>query len=668
MTPRPQIQPHKCSCVGCVDRVLPANLRRFFPNVESYSGRQRALSPIGRSWLNGSTLQVRFLGGTELQRAIVKTQAGWWAAVANIKFSWDQSPQADIRISFNPADGAWSYIGTDCKSIPQDQPTCNLGFLDGGTAAHELGHCLSGDTLIDCPRDLEAYPVGIPIRDLVGQKPFVYAWKDGAVVIRKASRVWLSKHNAGTVRVKLGTGQGGKRNRLFLPPLELVGTPDHLVLLADGNTWKPMGDLRKGDRLCSLYRQKNGKRSRLHWTGGERIREHVFICEQVYGPRPEKHDAHHINVKMMDQRVENLEWKNEHDHLRDHSLGRRATEATRLKMSAANIGRKHSPEAKAKMSAWVRPPFSAERRAKLSAAKKGKPQSPELRAKRAEACRRFCANGGRSGMFGKTASPETRAKQSASLRAFHAAANHTVISVEPAGTQDVYDMTVPDADSFVANGVVVHNSLGLIHEHQSPNGGIQWNKEVVLRDLAGSPNFWDAATVAHNIFDKYATDQVNSTQFDPASVMLYSFPASWTLNGFSSKANDVLSEMDKSFISSAAMYPKDKPTISDATELLIDAPLRTKAEIGVFGEIDVFRFEVKTPARYLLDTFGWTDVLINLYGPDSETALIASDDDSGTYLNSKIVRDLVPGAYFLSVRHFNKVKGLGAYSVRVATV
>lgn len=337
--------------MGCIDRVLPANLRRFFPNVESYSGRQRALSPIGRSWLNGSTLQVRFIGGTEAQRAKVKLQASWWSDVANIHFEWNQSAQAEIRIAFNPADGAWSYIGTDCRSIPSDQPTMNLAFDDGGTYAHEIGH-----------------------------------------------------------------------------------------------------------------------------------------------------------------------------------------------------------------------------------------------------------------------------------------------------------------------------ALALVHEHQSPNGGIQWNKEVVLRDMAGPPNYWDTQTVQHNIFDKYATDQVNSTRFDPASVMLYSFPASWTLNGFSSKANDVLSAMDKSFIASAAMYPMDKPTISDATELLVDAPLRTKAEIGVFGEIDVFRFTVNTPARYLLDTFGWSDVMINLYGPDSETALIASDDDSGTYLNSKIVRDLVPGNYFLSVRHYNKLKGLGAYSVRVATV
>lgn len=324
---------------------------RFHPNQETYSGRIRALSPIGRAWLNGTTLQVRFLNGSDAQRELVKTQAGWWTEYANIKFDFNQSPQADIRISFNPADGAWSYIGTDCKSIPSDQPTMNLGFMDGGTAAHEIGHC-----------------------------------------------------------------------------------------------------------------------------------------------------------------------------------------------------------------------------------------------------------------------------------------------------------------------------LGLLHEHQNPKGGIQWNKEVVLRELSGAPNFWDEATIWHNVFDKYGADQVNGTEFDPASIMLYSFPASWTLNGVASTSNDVLSTMDKAFIASAKMYPKDKPTTAAAVTLLVDAPKRTTAEIKEVGEEDIFHFVITTPGRYLVDTFGWTDVVMRLFGPNSETALMAEDDDSGVYLNSKINIDLIAGHYWVQIRHFNKTSGLGTYSIRVATV
>ncbi len=35
----------------------------------------------------------------------------------------------------------------------------------------------------------------------------------------------------------------------------------------------------------------------------------------------------------------------------------------------------------------------------------------------------------------------------------------TIASIEPDGTEDVYDMTVPGSHNFVANGIIVHNSL-----------------------------------------------------------------------------------------------------------------------------------------------------------------------------------------------------------------
>lgn len=670
---------HTKHCLRCFDRVLPKQTMRFHPVSALADGRLRAIAPIGKTWINGSTLRVKFFDGDSARQDIVREQAGWWTQHANLKFDFNNDNDAEIRIRFDETDGAWSYIGTDCKSIPFDQPTMNLGFIEGGTAAHEIGHCLSGDTLIDCPRDLEKYPQGIPIKDLVGQQPWVYAWKDGTIVVRKASRVWLSKNAARTVRVKLGTGQGGRQNRAFLTPLELVGTPDHPVLLADGITWKPLGELVRGDRLCSMYRQKNSNRTRVYWTGGERVREHVLICEQVYGQRPLKHDAHHKNERMMDQRVDNLQWKHESDHSRDHSTGRIDTEETRLKRVAVNIGRRHTPETRAHMSAvaLLRPPISESTRSKLSLASRKNGISKETREKMGNGVRAFYANGGRSGMYGKKASPETRAKQSASSRAFHdnhaaqvaaALTNHTVISVEPAEPQDVYDMTVPGADSFIANGVVVHNSIGLAHEHSSPAGGIQWNEAVVIAELSQSPNFWDEQTVRHNVFDKYAASHINSTAFDPDSIMLYAFPASWTLNGVATHSNEVLSAMDKAFISGAKMYPKTGVTTATSTELKVNAAQRTKESIGKFGEEDVFRFTAVNSGRYQIDTTGPTDVVMKLFGPDVETALIAEDDDSGVSYNACIVTNLIAGMYFVQVRHYNRASGVGKYSIKVRSI
>ena len=332
----------------CFDRILPRELMRPQFTVRTRGGRTRAISPIGKTWMNGSTLSVRFIGGSAAQRGTAQTQAGWWSAVANLKFDFNDAADADIRIAFDAADGAWSYVGTDNKNIPRDQPTMNLGFLDGGTAAHEFGH-----------------------------------------------------------------------------------------------------------------------------------------------------------------------------------------------------------------------------------------------------------------------------------------------------------------------------AIGLAHEHQNPQGGIEWKEEVVLRELAGPPNYWDEATTRHNVLDRYRADQINGTEFDPDSIMLYFFPASWTKNGVGTKANDVLSALDKQFIAGAKMYPPTAVTVDDATELTVGAARRTSASIGKFGEEDLFRFTVAGSGRYIADTRGPTDVVMKLFGPDNPTALIAEDDDSGLSTNARIAADLMPGRYWMQVRHYNRERGVGDYSVRV---
>jgi hypothetical protein len=331
----------------CIDRVLPNQQMRMQRTVRS-GGRVRALIPIGKTWMNGTTLRVRFIGGAAAQQAKAKEQALWWTQFANLKFDFNNAPDAEIRIAFDPDDGAWSYIGTDNRGIPNNQPTMNLGFLDGGTPAHEFGH-----------------------------------------------------------------------------------------------------------------------------------------------------------------------------------------------------------------------------------------------------------------------------------------------------------------------------AIGLAHEHQNPAGGIAWNEDVVLRSLAGPPNNWDEATIRHNVLNKYSADQIKGTKFDPESIMLYFFPASWTTNGVATKANHMLSAMDKAFIASAEAYPKTAPTVDDAVELTVNATRRTAAAIGKSGEEDLFRFTVASGARHIIDTRGPTDVVMKLFGPNSQTALVAEDDDSGLDTNARIVVDLIPGTYYAQVRHYNRASGMGNYTIKV---
>ena len=177
--------------------------------------------------------------------------------------------------------------------------------------------------------------------------------------------------------------------------------------------------------------------------------------------------------------------------------------------------------------------------------------------------------------------------------------------------------------------------------------------------------FWDEEKTRHNILRRYTADQVNGTEFDPKSIMLYFFPAEWTVNGVGTSANEVLSTLDKQFIAGAKMYPRTGATVADATELEVNAQRRTQASIGKAGEEDVFRFRAKRDGQYVIDTRGPSDVVMKLFGPNSPTALMDEDDDSGVDLNARIAASLIAGDYFVQVRHYNMARGTGSYSIKV---
>ncbi len=128
----------------CHDRILPKNLIKPQRMIRvGPPARQEAIILPDKLWPNGSKLNVKFMAGNSTQHAIVKEQANWWTQHANLTFDFnDEHPDAEIRITFDSNDGAWSYLGTDAQSIPSNQPTMNLGFLNSGTAAHEFGHAI----------------------------------------------------------------------------------------------------------------------------------------------------------------------------------------------------------------------------------------------------------------------------------------------------------------------------------------------------------------------------------------------------------------------------------------------------------------------------------------------------------------------------------------------
>ena len=97
------------------------------------------------------------------------------------------------------------------------------------------------------------------------------------------------------------------------------------------------------------------------------------------------------------------------------------------------------------------------------------------------------------------------------------------------------------------SSVVIHefgHALGLLHEHNHPAAQIRWNKAAVNADLSGEPNRWDQATIDFNVFAAFDKSKVITTDFDAASVMIYTIPAHWTLDGRAFMPSWKLSEGD----------------------------------------------------------------------------------------------------------------------------
>lgn len=129
----------------CVDRYAPLS-----PPLESPGDRLAALK--AKLWPETQrVLRVRFLeGDVRLHRRIAQTALRWGEHAA-IRFIFDNSPDAPIRVGFTPGP-SWSYVGTDALDplIGPDEPTVNFGWLTPGTAndelqrvvLHEFGHVL----------------------------------------------------------------------------------------------------------------------------------------------------------------------------------------------------------------------------------------------------------------------------------------------------------------------------------------------------------------------------------------------------------------------------------------------------------------------------------------------------------------------------------------------
>ncbi|KAI1437157.1 hypothetical protein GGR50DRAFT_692456 [Xylaria sp. CBS 124048] len=125
---------------------------------------------------------------------------------------------------------------------------------------------------------------------------------------------------------------------------------------------------------------------------------------------------------------------------------------------------------------------------------------------------------------------------------------------------DVVDKAPPE--EYILARTIYHefgHALGLVHEHQHPDGGIKWNTRRVYA-YYWTEMGWDRRTVDRNVLQRYTKTMTQFSRFDKKSIMLYHFPKELTANGYFVDPNNVLSPMDKKFI--AQMYPGDDSSSS----------------------------------------------------------------------------------------------------------
>lgn len=219
----------------------------------------------------------------------------------------------------------------------------------------------------------------------------------------------------------------------------------------------------------------------------------------------------------------------------------------------------------------------------------------------------------------------------------------------------------PDTSDREYERVVRHefgHALGMIHEHQNPDavGKIPWDKPKVYAYYARQD--WSQADVDSNIFSVYDRDTTNFSTFDPESIMQYAVPDELTIGSFAIGWNTTFSDTDVAFM--RKQYPRG---VAGDTVLAIDAPPVT-ADLSTAGEVDTYRFDVATAGRYIVSTQGATDTVMALHGPNDPGALLAWDDDRGRGTNARIARRLVPGHYWLTVRH-KRPTSTGTYAIGI---
>ena len=181
------------------------------------------------------------------------------------------------------------------------------------------GLCVSGDTLIDTPRDLSVYPNGIPIKELIGKSGFhVYSFchEEKKIVLSEVEKVWKTGEKE-VHRLCYGWWSGQRKDKWMED--EILATPEHLIMLTNGS-YKPLKALKKNESLKAFNTSYSTHGYRQIGLGvGKTIPEHRYLLEFALGRKLKKNEvSHHIDHNHLNNNFENLQAEDHRTHLSNH--------------------------------------------------------------------------------------------------------------------------------------------------------------------------------------------------------------------------------------------------------------------------------------------------------------------------------------------------------------
>ncbi len=205
----------------------------------------------------------------------------------------------------------------------------------------------------------------------------------------------------------------------------------------------------------------------------------------------------------------------------------------------------------------------------------------------------------------------------------------------------------------------IGHSLGFLHEHQSPNAGITWDKEAVYAYFAAAPNFWDRATTDDNILNKLSGFETKGTVWDQNSIMHYEFEPGLIIDPPTFQNNPLvpapgLSDMDKAWVQK--LYPPLDEL--DALPKLRRYDSRV-VKLAPGEQFDAV-YEPKGTDKHTIETFGKTDLVLTVFLDTPEgPRFLKGDDNAGQDEQARIEMKMSKGQrYVIRTRlYFNETDG-----------